>query len=88
MKLTPESFFNVSIFANVSLASQTLRSEINFTNILQPVLLLIKVVFSPVNFCQMVYMVVRKGGQEGALPAKIVCFWTFLDESSMFLGIF
>jgi len=37
-------------------------------------------------------MGVRRGGQEGALdppwPAKIVCFLTFLEENSMFLGVF
>jgi len=34
-------------------------------------------------------MGVPRGGQEGALdppwPAKIVCFFTFLEENSMFL---
>ncbi len=37
-------------------------------------------------------MGVRRGGQEGALdppwPVKIVCFLTFLEKNSMFLGVF
>jgi len=37
-------------------------------------------------------MGVRRGGQEGALtlpwPTKIVCFLHFVEENSIFLGVF
>jgi len=46
-----------------------------------------------INFYEVLDKTMGRGGQEGALapppwPAKIVCFSTFLNENSLFLGIF